>query len=274
MKSSKDYRRAAREYLAGNYGVVIGAYLIYIVLLNVISAPLSLLSGIGGLLGASVAGTIISVPVSVVISLISVVLNTGVNKISYDVVRGEKADLTNLFYCLTHNPLTVVFLYLWILLYMLPGVLVLLLGAGVFWGIILFSADNAFLFAGCSIFILTALFYLIWEVIIGLKVSMAGFLYYENSDMRARDIIKGSMEMMKGNCFRLFRLVLSYIGYYLLGLLSCGLAMLWVSPNITAAMALFFLDLKNRGSGLSSNPEKKAEAPGQENIYYGQNYWN
>ncbi|MCR4590958.1 MAG: DUF975 family protein [Lachnospiraceae bacterium] len=274
MRSSKELRAAARESLSGNYGVVIGAYIIYTIIINTISAPLSLITGAGEIMGASLVGALVSLPVSVLISIISVVLNTGVNKICYDVVNGERADLTNIFYCLTHNPLTVICTYFWILLYILPGAVVLLVGTGIFMGLTMFSESTAAFAAGVAAFSIAALFYVIWIIIIALKVSMTYFLYYENPEMKAGDLVRTSIRMMRGHNLRLFKLYFSYIGYYLLGLLSCGLALLWVSPNFTAATALFYADLRS-GSvpPVSEEPEKSTvytEAP----AYYGQEYWN
>ena len=275
MRSSKEYRRTARETLAGNYGVVIGAYLIYIVIINALSAPLSAVGGMmTGLSRGSVAGAIVSIPVTILLSLVSIVLSTGVNKISFDLIRGEKADISNIFFCITHNPLTVICTYFWILLYLLPGVIVFFVCGGIFIGVSFFSSNNTLIFTSGVLFALSLIFYIVWVVITALRLSMTYFLYYDDPGSRAGDLVKGSAEMMKGNCFSLFKLLFTYLGYYLLGLMSCGLAMLWVSPNISAAMVLFYDDIKNRDLSTPSGTEEMPEAPGHENIYYSQDYWN
>ena len=85
MKSSKEYRKIAGESLAGNYGVVIGAYILCTIALNILTAPLSIISGIGNLTGMIVASGIITIPVSLVISIVSTLFYTGVDKMVFDV---------------------------------------------------------------------------------------------------------------------------------------------------------------------------------------------
>ena len=132
----------ARESLAGNYGVVIGACILCTVILNMLTAPLSVISGLGNLTGMVIAGSIITVPLSLIISLISVLFNTGVDKMVFDVTKGKRADFGNLFYCFTHDPLTVVCAFLWILLYLLPALIAILAGTGIFAALAVFSESH------------------------------------------------------------------------------------------------------------------------------------
>ena len=54
--------------------------------------------------------------------------------------------------------------------------------------------------------------------------------------------------MMRGNKFRYFYMLLSFLGYWLLILLSFGIAMLWVVPYQTMTTVDFYYDLKE-GAG-------------------------
>ena len=59
-----------------------------------------------------------------------------------------------------------------------------------------------------------------------------------------------SIEMMRGNKWRLFCLDLSFIGWYLLCILTLGILSLWVTPYHNAARAEFYQSLisgKNSG---------------------------
>ena len=73
--------------------------------------------------------------------------------------------------------------------------------------------------------------------------SMSYFILIDNPDMSANDARKKSMEMMKGNKWRLFCLEFSFIGWILLSLLTFGILMLWVAPYMEIAMAKFYLSL-------------------------------
>ena len=265
----------ARESLAGNYGVVIGAYILCTVILNMLTAPLSVISGLGNLTGMVIAGSIITVPLSLIISLISVLFNTGVDKMVFDVTKGKRADFGNLFYCFTHDPLTVVCAFLWILLYLLPALIAILAGTGIFAALAVFSESQTALLIGAAILFVTAVFYFIWTAVVSLSVSMTYFLYFDNPEMKAGELVKCSARMMKGNKLRLFKLYLSYAGFFLLGILSCGLAFLWINPNITAAAAYFYQDICAASGNPSGIFEGTAEDPVRsENTYYQQDYWN
>ncbi|MBQ9551002.1 MAG: DUF975 family protein [Lachnospiraceae bacterium] len=275
MRNSREYRRMAGESLAGNYGVVIGASIICTIVMNMLTAPLSIISGIGNLTGMVVAGSIITVPASLVISLVSVLFNTGVDKMVFDVTKGERAEFGNLFYCFTHDPLTVVCSCLWILLYLLPALAAMLAGAGIFAALVIFTKSDTALLAGTAILLITTLFYIVWVAVIGLSVSMTCFLYFDNPGMKAGDLVRSSMQMMKGRKLRLFKLYLSYAGFLILGILSCGLAFLWISPNITAAAAYFYQDIYASSPETSGISQGTAGDPvGSENTYYQQDYWN
>ena len=193
MRSFREYRKMAGESLAGNYGVVIGAYIICTVIINVLTAPLSIISGIGNLTGMVVAGGIISIPASLVISLVSILFNTGVDKIVFDVAKGKRAEFGNLFYCFTHDPMTVVCAFLWILLYLLPALVVILAGIGIFAALAFLAKSHTAFILGAAILLVTTVFYIIWMAIVSLSVSMTYFLYFDNPGTKAGDLVRSSM---------------------------------------------------------------------------------
>ena len=49
-----------------------------------------------------------------------------------------------------------------------------------------------------------------------------------------------SMQMMKGNKWRLFCLQLSFIGWAILCVLTLGIGYLWLNPYMNAAIAAFY----------------------------------
>ena len=48
---------------------------------------------------------------------------------------------------------------------------------------------------------------------------------------------------MNGNKWKLFVLDLSFIGWYIVGMLACGIGTLWVVPYNEAARAEFYQEL-------------------------------
>ena len=59
----------------------------------------------------------------------------------------------------------------------------------------------------------------------------------------AKELFQMSLRLMKGNIGRLFYLEISFLPLILLSFLSCGIALLWISPYMDATLANFYLDL-------------------------------
>ena len=76
------------------------------------------------------------------------------------------------------------------------------------------------------------------------RYSMAYFLMVENPDLGVSECIQCSINLMRGHKNRLFCLDLSFIGWYLLSGLTCGiLAVLYVLPYHAFAHTAFYRDL-------------------------------
>ncbi|MFI3313941.1 MAG: DUF975 family protein [Eubacteriales bacterium] len=78
----------------------------------------------------------------------------------------------------------------------------------------------------------------------GLSYSMATYIMAENRDIKYSDAINQSKAMMEGHKMELFKLQLSFIGWALLTIVTAGIAILYVSPYMNAAMAYFYQELK------------------------------
>ena len=81
-------------------------------------------------------------------------------------------------------------------------------------------------------------------------------------DMNPNDARKASMEMMKGNKWRLFCLELSFIGWCILSTLTFGILYFWVLPYMQSAMAAFYESIKNGNAAQTVAPA--LEMPSEE----------
>ena len=95
------------------------------------------------------------------------------------------------------------------------------------------------------------LFTFLWSLLLivpgiikGYAYAMSEYIAAENPDIDPRDALKKSQEMMYGHKWELFVLDLTFIGWFLLSLLTAGLLMLMVAPYINTAHAHFYLSLK------------------------------
>lgn len=76
--------------------------------------------------------------------------------------------------------------------------------------------------------------------------AMTYYILHDNPEIGAEEAICRSMKMMDGHKWRLFCLHLSFIGWWLLCILTLGIGMLWLAPYIQNSTAAFYEDLKNQ----------------------------
>ncbi len=115
-------------------------------------------------------------------------------------------------------------------------------------------------FLGTSL--LVFLFTFLWTLLLivpgiikAYSYSMTYFIINDNSEIGSNDAIELSMKMMKGNKGKLFLLDLSFIGWFLLSLLTLGIGLLWLYPYCMTARAVFYEDLKANYTESVQNPE-------------------
>lgn len=89
-------------------------------------------------------------------------------------------------------------------------------------------------------------------IILALAYSMVPFIIHDNPDMSAGDVLKASRMMMRGHKWELFVLELTFIGWAILCVLSCGIGFLWLIPYQYAAIAHFYDDVKAEYSAVQA----------------------
>lgn len=82
------------------------------------------------------------------------------------------------------------------------------------------------------------------DVFVSLRLSMIYYLIWD-TQLGPWQVLKESNRMMKGHCWKLFLLYLSFIGWAVLAVfLTLGIGMLWLIPYISASTAAFYEDLR------------------------------
>ena len=102
-----------------------------------------------------------------------------------------------------------------------------------------------------GIVLLTALYTLLWTLLLiipgiikAYSYSMTNLIAEDNPELGPNECIERSMALMDGHKMDLFLLDLSYIGWILLGIISCGIGLLWVTPWMEMAHVKFYEQLK------------------------------
>ena len=104
--------------------------------------------------------------------------------------------------------------------------------------------------------LITALFTFLWSLLLivpgvikSYSYSMAPYILQDNPQLTARECLDKSRKMMDGNKFQLFCIDLSFIGWYIVGILCLGIGLLWVTPYHNMTKANFYMALKAKEEG-------------------------
>lgn len=91
---------------------------------------------------------------------------------------------------------------------------------------------------------LWSLLFVIPGIVKAISYSMSMYVLAENKGKAALECIDESKKMTNGHKMDLFVLGLSFIGWMLLGVISCGIAYIWVLPYMQATYANVYNSLK------------------------------
>ena len=91
---------------------------------------------------------------------------------------------------------------------------------------------------GCALLVIPG-------IILALGLSMTFYVMAEEPNISGVDALKKSWEMMKGHKADLFVFYLKFIGWVLIGIITCGIGMFFVVPYIQTAQLYYYRELKN-----------------------------
>ena len=235
MKKASDFRADARNALAGRWAPAIGA------------------TFVASLLGADVLMT-----------------GGGGASSATQIINRNQEDLN---YVINSIPSNVVIMIAAIVLGMITvfaivGVVQFIVGGFVSLGLIQYNLDmidgkevsfgqvfsrSALLGKALWLRLRMTIFTTLWSLLLiipgiikAYSYSMSGFIMSENPEMTAKEAMTVSIDMMRGNKWRMFCLELSFIGWGILSTLTLGIGFLWLSPYMNAAYAAFYDEVSRK----------------------------
>ncbi|MCF6213597.1 MAG: DUF975 family protein [Flavobacteriaceae bacterium] len=190
-KLNSELRAQAREALSDKWGIAIGTFLVYMILLGGIQMAIPIFGG-----GVTL---IISGPMALGISIFTLAI-----------ARRENVRLEQLFdgfqnfgTALGAYLLMVVFVFLWTLLLIIPG------------------------------------------IIKALAYSQIFYILADDKSVGAKEALEKSEAMMKGYKWKYFLLGFSFIGWFILSILTLGIGFLWLGPYAQVCFAEFYEDIRD-----------------------------
>lgn len=227
-----EFKRLAREALTRHYGVPMGAMVVSELILFLLSIPFSWNITVN----SPIREWVIYYVATIAISLLGVVLSIGTLKIVLSMARQQPYAFGDLFYGFFHHPdryiLAAVLMFLICMVPALPFIAV----------VIFLHMMNGFALK-LSLTLITAVIMIAGEVYISLSYALIYFLLLDHPQMKIWEAFCESKQMMKGNKGRMFYLVLTFIGFWILGILSLGIGFLWIGPYQMETTTFFYLEL-------------------------------
>ena len=166
---------------------------------------------------------VIALIFSVTMFFIGSIIGAGYAKFNIDLVNHKNPSIVTLFKYFKHlkrlvftNFLVFIKVFLWMLLFIIPG------------------------------------------IIASYRYAMVPYILAENPNLQANEVLDLSSKMMKGNKWRLFCLQLSFIGWWILALLTLGIGFIFLAPWEVASQACFYKEI-SEDYGDYLNREKVVE---------------
>lgn len=235
FKSSAELKASARERLLGHYGTVIGAELITLALSGTASLAVSLLVDI-----STALGTVIYYAILFFISILMGLFTSGTCYLYLKLICGRPVSVGDLFYGFQLSPDKAIAVQAWFTLLTYASSLPQFI---LTYKISTVGYQTEKILPLLLPYALSLIFSGVVSVVLGLLYSQTFYLLHDFPQYTAQELLKKSRRLMVHHKGRLFYLYVSFLPLMLLGLFSFGLALLWVTPYMTATQTVFFLDL-------------------------------
>ena len=86
----------------------------------------------------------------------------------------------------------------------------------------------------------------IWTMAVKYKYTMANYIVIENPEIKSKEALEKSWELMKGNRLKLFGLHFSFIGWVLLSIFTLYIGLYWLVPYTSISTIAFYKHLKDK----------------------------
>ena len=214
----KELKRIARDNLNGNYKIPMGAFLAATLIPLAVELPFSMLQKDAQPLPV----TIMFYVAEFLITLLSMVLSVGILQLHLSLARKKEMTLGMVFYGFKNHPDR----------YIIAGLL-----------LIIATLISCIPVITIAVLVILGIVSTILAVFVQMWYALALYLLLDHPQMKARESLKISRQIMKGNKGRLFYIYLSFIGLQILCLLSLGIGSLWVYPYQSQTLVIFYLDV-------------------------------
>lgn len=271
-------RGKAKDLMLGNYRLASGAFVLMLMVVYAISSIVwdAYKNNMTLLLTNSVNAQEMGMPfvktllinmlfsdfVSIVVNVFSDLMLVGFIYLIVEIFRNKQIKISDMFYAFKNHPDKVIIMSI---IFSVCKIL-LLLPANL---ISSFNADEALFSLSPASLSWLALFVLghICYIIFWLNCAMCYLIYIDDNELSAIECMKKSFYIMRGSVVRFFLMILSFAGYYILGMVSFGIGFMYVTPVIVMAIIVFYKDISDKEVFESIITEEIKEDDSQTNYW-------
>jgi uncharacterized membrane protein len=262
-KYAADFRRAARGALSGKWGIAVAAYLLYTVVtfacllpMYIAVIPVSIASSLNGgeMAPAAIAVMLACYLLALIAAIVvSPALSVGYYRFNLELYGEGDAQIKSLFFgfknCFGKAFKATLLIALRVLL------CIAVMSVGIIPGAIMIAMETPLLtFLGVLLMVIGYVMGLILIFVIAFKYVLVPMVLADDPTLSAREAVRRSAELMKGNVIRYICLNLSFIGWYLLAACCCSFGTVVLTPYMSAASTSFYLAIK-REKGETEAPK-------------------
>jgi uncharacterized membrane protein len=198
---------------------------------------------------AIVFAMVTSLAISAVFFIIGPCIHWGLCRFRLALVDGEQPTVGMLFQGFKSVFLKALGVQVLQSLIILACVLPFMLAGGITAGILILQLPRIHAYyLALTICVLLGLAGGVLAVIVQYRYAMSYYALVDNPELRATDALRESARMMKGNKWSAFCLDLSFIGWVLLSLFTCGIGALVLAPYTGQAQAVFYHHVSGRAA--------------------------
>lgn len=228
-----ELKRCARQSLTGHYRVPCYTFLMAILLTTILTI---IFESVSGLSAPGYTPTVIQYVIYFLacffISVLSTLLLCGRSKIHLDLTAGNDVSSGDLFYAFRFhsNKFILASMQFTLVLFLcsLPSNCMYMFPA--------FRENTAYLLVYCVLSAaggIIALFY-------SLTYAFVFFVLIDHPEYAVQEAFRESRRIMKGHKWKFFVLTISFIGWYLLGILSLFIGYIWIIPYVMQTYTEFY----------------------------------
>ncbi len=255
-KKIKVMKAKAREQLLGNYGAVIAGTLLVIIISTIASSIATPMAG-----SAFTPMRMIIFYVAIfVIEWLTIFFYVGLYHMHLNAARGKELSIAQLTFPIKNgsNRFLTVSLILAIITYLsvIPSQIITNQA-----NIMIYGTTEEAVAAATAMIVpsLVTIILAIISLILSLGFALAPLLMIDDPDMGAMEALSSSWRYMKGNKWRLFLLILSFIGLYLLGILTFCIAFIWIEPYVQQTLIVFYETIVEPTQSKPADPVEQTE---------------